>query len=457
MEDLTPTPLVKTPQGATRSDPIMEEFRRRTPGSLAEWRAASLVLPLGVSSNFRYSEPYPLALARGAGCHLWDVDGNEYIDYNLAQGVMIMGYGHPEIVRAVSEATAGGSIYCLPCPEERRLAGLLIDRFPIDLVRFTNTGSESVMYAVRLARAFTKRSRIVRFEGAYHGSHDAVLASYRPRMEHAGPIEAPLPDSPSEGLIPGACDGTLIATYNDIDSVRRHFRENGGAIAAVVIEPIGLNYGVCAPVDGFIEEIRRLCDEHDALLIFDEVKTGVKVAFGGACELLGIRPDIVCLAKSIGGGLPLGAFGARREIMNLISNEEVLHSGTFNGNPVSVAAGIATLKTILTRETYAQLDAVSIRLAQGFEEVIERRGLRAHISRVGPHGTLWFGPAPIRNYRDFLRCDYDLWLRFYYAMSNRGVLFGPPGQDDQWTISVAHTEREIEATIRAFDEVAPSL
>ncbi len=433
----------------------MQEFRRRTPGSKAEWLAAKAVLPLGVSSNFRYSEPYPIAMARGQGSHLWDVDGNEYIDYNLAQGVMITGYGHPEIVRAATAAAAGGSVYCLPCPDERRLARLLVDRFPVDQIRFTNTGSEAVMYAIRMARAFTGRPRILRFEGAYHGNHDAVLASYRPRIDRAGPAGAPLPDAPSEGLVPGAIEETLIACYNDVESVRRRFREHPKAIAAVLVEPVGLNYGVCAPEAGFMEEIRRLCDANGSLLIFDEVKTGVKVARGGACELLGIEPDIVCLAKSIGGGFPIGAFGARRAIMDLITEERVLHAGTFTGNPVSVAAGIATLEKILTPDAYARLNGLSALLREGCEDVISRRGLPAHVTTVGPHGTVWFGPAPVRHYRDFLRCDYDRWMRYYYAMSNRGILPGPPGQDDQWTISVAHSERDIEATVRAFDEVAP--
>jgi glutamate-1-semialdehyde 2,1-aminomutase len=443
--------------GMTAADPILGEFLRRTPGSAAESRKARAVLPLGVSSNFRYYDPYPLVIARGQGCHLWDVDGHRYIDYNLAQGTMVVGYAHPEIVRAVEAAAASGSMFSLPAASDRQMAELLCARFPVDQVRFTTTGSEAVMYALRLARGVTRRDAFIRFEGAYHGTYDPLLGGFRPRPEHAGPIEAPRPDYDAAGLIPGALRDTLVATYNHIDSVRRHFQDQAGRVAAVIVEPVVLNYGLCPPQPGFLEELRRLCDEHGALLIFDEVKTGIKLAHGGACEHFGIRPDIVCLAKSIGGGLPLGAFGARRELMDFIARDEVLHTGTYCGNRVSLAAGIATLGTIMTPEVYPRLHRLSARLQEGYQEVIRRHRLAAHVERVGPFGTLWLGTTPVRTYRDFLAYDDDRWMRFYLAMINAGVLPGPPGQDDVWTLSVAHDEEAIETTIRAFDRVAPSL
>ena len=439
------------------ADPIMQEFFRRTRGSATESRRARAVLPMGVSSSFRFYEPYPIVMEHGRGCHLWDVDGNRYIDYNLAQGTMVVGYAHPEIARAVKGAVATGSMFALPSRDDRTIAELLCKRFPVDQVRLTNTGSESVMYAVRLARAFTRRTRILRFEGAYHGTYDAVLGGFRSRPDKAGPADDPQPDYAAAGLIPGALEGALVAGYNDIDTVRRRFREHGKEIAAVLVEPVILNYGLCPPEPGFIEELRRLCDEHDALLIFDEVKTGIKLAWGGACEFLGIRPDLICLAKSIGGGLPLGAFGGRQEVMDLIARDEVLHTGTYCGNRASLAAGIATLSRVMTRGVYRRLNTLSRRLRKGYEQVVRRHRLEAHVAQLGPFGTLWLGRRPVKNYRDFLHYSEDRWMRFYFGMANNGVLPAPPGQDDVWTMSVAHDEKAIDQTIRAFDRVAPLL
>ena len=433
------------------------KYEQRTPRSKYAHTRALERIPLGVASNYRAYDPYPLFVKEGKGGHLWDVDGNEYIDFNLSFGALMAGHSHPAVVRAVESRLRGGTAYGMPHEMEWELADEICKRYPVDMVRFGSTGTEATMHAVRLARAVTGRDRIVKFEGAYHGLHDAALVSVKPHLEEAGSIDDPTPISGGAGIPATHIANTLIATFNDLRSVERRFAQHPGEIAAVICEPIMMNVGMCMPLDGFLSKLRELTQKHGALLIFDEVKTGAKLAWGGACEYFGVNPDIVCLAKSIGGGLPLSAFGATRIVMDQISQHKVFHGGTYNTNPISMAAGLATFREVLTRDAYQHVDRLNKKLLGAYERITARSGLKATVAGAGANGVLLFRPAPLRNYRDWLEVDSELWRHYWFAMVNRGVLAQPYWWDEQWTISVQHTEADIDRHIAAFEEVAPAL
>ncbi len=432
-------------------------YEKRTPRSKQAHTRALDRIPLGVASNYRAYDPYPLFVREGKGGHLWDVDGNEYIDFNLSFGALLAGHSHPAVVRAVESRLRGGTAYGMPHNMEWELADEICRRYPVDMVRFGSTGTEATMHAVRLARAATGRDRIVKFEGAYHGLHDAALVSVKPHLEEVGSIEDPTPISGGAGIPATHIANTLVATFNNLRSVERRFEKYPGQIAAVICEPVMMNVGICMPEEGFLPALRELTRKHGALLIFDEVKTGAKLAWGGACEYFGVKPDIVCLAKSIGGGLPLSAFGATRTVMDQISQHKVFHGGTYNTNPISMAAGLAMFREVLTREAYQYVERLNKKLLGGYQRITEGSGLTAYVVGAGANGVLMFRGSVVRNYRDWLEVDTELWRHYWFAMVNRGVLPQPYWWDEQWTISVQHTEADIDRHIAAFGEVAPAL
>jgi glutamate-1-semialdehyde 2,1-aminomutase len=432
-------------------------YEKRTPGSKQSHTRALERIPLGVASNYRAYDPYPLFVREGKGGHLWDVDGNEYIDFNLSFGALLAGHSHPAVVRAVESRLRGGTAYGMPHDMEWELADEICQRYPVDMVRFGSAGTEATMHAVRLARAATGRDRIVKFEGAYHGLHDAALVSVKPHLEEIGDITEPTPIPGGGGIPASHVANTLVATFNNLRSVERRFEKHPGQIAAVICEPVMMNVGMCMPEEGFLAGLRELTRKHGALLIFDEVKTGAKLAWGGACEYFGVKPDIVCLAKSIGGGLPLSAFGARRAVMDQISQHKVFHGGTYNTNPISMAAGLAMFREVLTREAYQYVDRLNKKLLGAYQRITESSGLKAYVVGAGANGVLMFRASTVRNYRDWLEVDSELWRHYWFAMVNRGVLAQPFWWDEQWTISVQHTEADIDRHIAVFGEVAPAL
>jgi len=432
-------------------------YEKRTPRSKESHTRALERIPLGVASNYRAYEPYPLFVREGKAGRLWDEDGNEYVDFGLSFGALLSGHSHPAVVRAVESRLRGGTAYGMPHDMEWELGEEICKRYPIDMVRFGCSGTEATMHAVRLARAATRRDRIIKFEGAYHGLHDAALVSVKPRLEDSGSADAPTAVPGGAGIPAAHVANTLVATFNNLASVERRFEQYPGQVAAVILEPIMMNVGMCLPEQGFLHALRELARKHGALLIFDEVKTGAKLAWGGACEYFGLQADIVCLAKSIGGGLPLSAFGASRRVMDLISRHEVFHGGTFNTNPISMAAGLAMFREVLTRQNYAHVDRLSKKLLDGYQRTLERVGLKACVVGAGANGVLLFREKPLRNYRDWLEVDRDLWRHYWFAMVNRGVLPQPFGVDEQWTICVQHTEEDIERHLAAFEEIAPAL
>jgi len=325
------------------------------------------------------------------------------------------------------------------------------------MVRFGSSGTEATMHAVRLARAATGRDKIVKFEGGYHGLHDSALVSVKPHAPDFGDIKNPVSVPGGLGVPKGAIANVAIATFNDLGTVERRFQENPGQIAAIILEPILMNVGLCMPQPGFLEGLREIATKNGSLLIFDEVKTGAKLGWGGASEYYSVIPDMICLAKSIGGGFPLAAFGAHKSVMDLISQHRVFHGGTYNTNPVSMAAGLATFSDVLTRENYAHVEKLSKKLVDGYRKIIAKVGLQGYIAQAGANGALMLYPQEIQNYRDWLTIDVDLWRHYWFGMVNRGVMPQPYWQDEQWTMSVQHTEADIDKHIAAFDDIAASL
>jgi glutamate-1-semialdehyde 2,1-aminomutase len=360
-------------------------------------------------------------------------------------------------MKAVEKRLSTGTMFGMPHDLEWELAEEICNRFPVEMCRFGNSGTEATMHAIRLARAATGRDKIIKFEGAYHGLHDSALVSVKPHAPEFGDIDNPTAVPGGLGVPESAIANVKIATFNNLATVERRFKENPGEIAAIILEPILMNVGLCMPEAGFLKGLRDIATKNGALLIFDEVKTGAKLGWGGASEYFNVHPDMICLAKSIGGGLPLAAFGASTSVMDLISQHKVFHGGTYNTNPVSMAAGLATFREVLTRDNYAHVDKLGKKLADGYRRTIAKVGLLAYIAQAGANGALMFYPKEIRNYRDWTTIDIDLWRHYWFAMVNRGVMAQPYWWDEQWTISVQHTEADIDKHLSAFDDIAGSL
>jgi glutamate-1-semialdehyde 2,1-aminomutase len=360
-------------------------------------------------------------------------------------------------MKAVEKRLTTGTMFGMPHDMEWELAEEICNRFPVEMVRFGSSGTEATMHAIRLARAATGRDKVLKFEGGYHGLHDAALVSVKPHAPEFGDPNAPTSVPGGLGVPKASIANVTVASFNDLASVELRFKQNPGEIAAIILEPIMMNVGLCVPQPGFLEGLREIATKQGALLIFDEVKTGAKLGWGGASEYFGVKPDMICLAKSIGGGLPLAAFGAHKSVMNLISEHKVFHGGTYNTNPVSMAAGLATFREVLTRENYGHVDKLSQKLTAGYRKTIAKVGLQAYIASAGANGALMLYAKEIRNYRDWTTVDIDLWRQYWFGMVNRGVMPQPYWWDEQWTISVQHTEADIDKHLAAFEDVAPGL
>jgi glutamate-1-semialdehyde 2,1-aminomutase len=435
----------------------LDTFVKRTPRSAEAHHKNLKRIPLGVASNYRAYDPHPIFVGEAQGSHFRDLDGNDYIDHNLCFGALMAGHCHPAVMKAVEPRLQLGTMYGMPHDMEWQLAEEVCLRFPVEMVRFGSSGTEATMHAIRLARAATDRDKVIKFEGAYHGLHDTALVSVKPHHPEFGDVNAPTSVPAGLGVPKASLANVQVATFNDLNSVERRFKENAGEIAAVILEPILMNVGMCMPRPGFLEGLRELCDKHGALLIYDEVKTGAKLGWGGASEYFGVRPDMICLAKSIGGGLPLAAFGTHKSVMDLISQHKVFHGGTYNTNPVSMAAGLATFREVLTRENYAHVENLSKKLVAGYRKTIAKVGLQGYVAEAGANGVLMLYPQEIGNYRDWTSIDIDLWRHYWFGMVNRGVMAQPYWWDEQWTISVQHTEADINKHLSAFEDVAPAL
>jgi glutamate-1-semialdehyde 2,1-aminomutase len=432
----------------------LERYRSQNRKSHEMYEKAEKVLPLGVSSNFRTYEPYPIYIQRAQGSKMWDVDGREYTDFSMTFGALMVGHANPIMVEALAKAAGEGTLYGMPHDRELKAAELLCQRFHLDQIRFTNSGSESTMHALRLARAYTGRNKVLKFEGGYHGGHDAVLVSVKPLRSKVGHARHPKPLPVGHGIPDGSVEDTLVAQWNDIDSVREILQRNENQVAALILEPVMMNVGVMAPRDGFIPELRRLCDEFGCLLIFDEVKTGAKLAWGGAQEWFKVKPDVVCLAKAIGGGLPLGAFGARREIMDEIAAFRSFHAGTYASNPLATTACLTALDRVLVPEAFTKARALGDALAEGHNKIIKKYGHPWSAVNVGVNGTVFWRKTPPTNYREWLDQDFGAFWRYWHMNLNRGVIPQAQCYDEQWTVSVLHTEKDVDRMLEVFDEIA---
>jgi glutamate-1-semialdehyde 2,1-aminomutase len=433
----------------------------RTPEAAALYRRAVRSMPLGVASTFQSHDPYPIYLSRGAGSHVWDVDGNEYVDYHSGFGVNVVGHAHPKIIEAVGQAVRTGAHFAVTTEVTVALAEEICRRFRLDLMRFVNSGTEATMDAIRLARAATGRDILVKIEGSYHGHHDSVLFSVIPEAAALGVlepvarpgasgIEAYRTAPTSLGVPANVADNTLVVPFNDAAALGRLFEEHGESIAALIMEPVMMNIGLVLPQAGYLEAVRELCSKHGVLLIFDEVKSGATIAPGGAIERFGVQPDLACFAKALGGGTTIGAFGGRADVMEVVG-KGTAQQGTFNGNPLSARAGLVALTEILTRDAYDHLGKLSRILAEGCRAAIDEFGLPAHALDLGAKGCVSYRPEPLRAYRDYLECDPDLFVASWAWLINRGIYL-TPGDEEQWTVSVQHTEEDVRVYVDAFGE-----
>jgi glutamate-1-semialdehyde 2,1-aminomutase len=426
----------------------------KTTKSQEIFTAAQNLMPGGVSSPVRAFKSVggqPIVFDRVKGAYIWDVDSNQYIDYVNTWGPAICGHAHPEVIGALHEALEKGTSFGAPSVLENVLAEMVIDAVPsIEMVRFVNSGTEACMSVLRLMRAFTQREKIIKFEGCYHGHADMFLVKAGSGVATLG-----LPDSP--GVPKSATTSTLTAPFNDLEAVKALFEENRDEIAGVIIEPVVGNAGFIPPDAGFLEGLRELTQEHGALLVFDEVMTGFRIAYGGAQEKFGVTPDLTTLGKVIGGGLPVGAYGGRRDIMSLIAPAgPVYQAGTLSGNPLAMTAGIKTLELLQKSGTYEYLNRITQKLADGLLQIAKETGHSVCGGQISAMFGLFFTSGPVHNYEDAKKSDTAKFGRFHRGMLERGIYLAPSQFEAGFT-SLAHTEEDIEQTLAVARDVMSNL
>jgi glutamate-1-semialdehyde 2,1-aminomutase len=432
----------------------LQSYTRRTAGSQRANERARTVLPMGVPSSFQAYDPHPIVVRRAQQAWMEDVDGNRYIDFDMGFGALFSGHCHPLVREAVERQLDDGTLFVTPCEMNAEVAELLNERYGLPMWRFTNSGTEATMDAIRVARGVTGREKIVKVEGGYHGHHDEVMISMKPALSVAGPADAPTPVPATAGITAAVLADTLVIPYNDAAALERVLA--AGDVAAFIVEPVMENIGICLPQPGYLEAVREITRRYGTMLIFDEVKTGITAGWSGATGALGVQPDLVSLAKSIGGGLPLGAFGGTRQCMDQITSGKVLHLGTYNGNPLCMAAAKAVLADICTPAATAEVIARNARLTAACADIIDRADLPAHTVQFGAKGCVTWSVEPIRNYRDYKATDFDLAFAQWMHGINRGVLL-PPGLDEQWLISVLHTDADAMHYADVFAEFVDEL
>jgi glutamate-1-semialdehyde 2,1-aminomutase len=429
-------------------------MRLKTVKSTRLQKLAERLMPGGVNSpvrSYRAVGGTPIFISRGKAAYVYDEDGNRYIDYIASWGPLILGHAYPDVVTAIKKAAENGTSFGASCEKEVELSNLIVKTYPsIDMVRMTSSGTEATMSAVRVARAFTGRDLIVKFEGCYHGHADYLLVK-----AGSGATTFGTPSSP--GVPKGFTANTLLARFNDIGSVQRLFRKHKDKIAAIIIEPVAANMGVVTPAVGFLESLRTITEDHGALLIFDEVISGFRLGLGGAQETYGVTPDLTCLGKIIGGGLPVGAYGGKREIMKLVAPiGPVYQAGTLSGNPLAMAAGISTINGLRKKGTYEKLNEMTRQLVEGVDNILKKHGITARINSIGSMFTIFFTDSDVVDYDSALKSDTKIYARFFKSLLKGGIMF-PPSQFEAVFVSLAHTESDIDMTLKAFSRVVKSL
>ena len=426
-------------------------FTKNTKGSATESARALKSLPLGVTSSFQHWDPYPLSIVSAKGAWMTDVDGRELLDLSMGFGAMLAGHLNPVVVAEAKAALDTGMLFVTPSPISTDAAERICHRFGIDQVRFTNSGTESTMYAVRTARSASGKSDIVKVEGGYHGSYDPFVVSAKPKVEYAGDPDFPTPVADAN-LVAG---NVFVVPYNNADSLEAIFEKHSSTIACFIVEPVLENIGIVLPDAGYLERVRELCDQYGIILIFDEVKTGLTAGHQGAAQRLGVRPDLITLAKSIGGGLTLAAFGGKQKYMDYVTNGKMAHFGTFNGNPLAMA-GVRAVDKICNAETLAAAEALNQQALERISAIIDEYQLPAHTVGFGVKGCITWSTEPVRNYRDYKATDFAVAELSWLWSLNRGIIT-PPGLDEQWLISLAHGQREIDILVEDFRSLAAAL
>ena len=416
--------------------------------SIEFYRRALGMIPGGVNSPVRAFKSIgisPTFIDRAKGSKIWDVDGNEYVDYVGSWGPMILGHAHPKVVAALKKIATKGTSFGAPIPLEIDFALRVKKAFPsMELVRMVSSGTEAVMSAIRVARGYTGRDKILKFEGCYHGHGDSLLVK-----AGSGAATFGIPDS--LGVPEDFAKHTLTAPYNDLDSVRSALRQYPKQIACIIVEPIAGNMGVVLPEKGFLEGLRKICDEEGVLLVFDEVITGFRVAYGGAQELYGVQADLTCLGKIIGGGLPVGAYGGKEKIMEMVAPlGGVYQAGTLSGNPLAMVAGIKTLELLKLKKIYQELEKKTSYLAENISMSAEERGIPLSINHTRGMLTPFFTEGPVRDYRTAKMSDTNRFSKFFIEMMEQGIYL-PPSQYEAWFVSLAHTQKDLDKTIEACD------
>jgi len=427
-----------------------EIFVRRQPNSAHLAQAAQQHLAGGVTSSWQITVPQPVWLSHGQGSKVYDVDGNEYVDLHGGYGAALAGHAHPAISQAIKNQVTKGTHFAQPTPNAVAVARELARRFGLPRWRFANSGTEATMDAVHLMRSITGRDLIIKIEGCYHGHHDSVQVSVMPDPEDAGPRNKPYSAPSSTGIPKAMTDLTLIATFNDLGSVQRLLDEHKDQVAGMIIEPIMMNAGIIKPQPGYLSELKSLLHRHHALLTFDEVKTGLTVGPGGATRQQDVQPDLITLAKSVGGGVSVAAIGGTEPVMDHVASGGYEMVGTFNGNPLAMAATRAMLTEVATDEAYEKIGKLSEQARNGIEEAIASSDLTAHVVTAGAKGCVVFASEPVTNYRDFLGVD-DRYSHAHWLYQHNGGVFLPPwGKTEQWLISVQHDEADIDRLIGNF-------
>jgi glutamate-1-semialdehyde 2,1-aminomutase len=426
-------------------------FTKATKASEIESERSFKSLPLGVTSSFQHWDPYPISIVSAKGAWMTDVDGRELLDLSMGFGAMLAGHLNPVVVEEVKKSLDFGTLFVTPSPISTDAAERICRRFGIDQVRFTNSGTESTMYAVRVARSATGKHGIVKVEGGYHGSYDPFVVSSKPPIDLIGDPENPTPYI-EPNLVPGEVH---VVPYNNAESLERIFEKHSKTIACFIVEPVLENIGIVLPDAGYLERVRELCDQYGIVLIFDEVKTGLTAGHQGAAQRLGVKPDLLTLAKSIGGGITLAAFGGKKQYMDLVTNGKMAHFGTFNGNPLAMA-GIRAVDKICTAESLALAESFNHQALTRISEIIDQYELPAHTVGFGVKGCITWATSPVRNYRDYKATDFGIAELSWLWSLNRGIIT-PPGLDEQWLISLAHGQKEIDVLVEDFRSLAAAL
>jgi len=425
-------------------------------GSVAYQQEAKAHMPGGVPSSWQLWPPHPIYVRRGLGPHVWDIDENEYVDFHNGFGVMVMGHAHPKIVEAVQRRVALGTHFAQPTEDAMAVAENLAERTGLPYWRFGNSGTESTLDLVRIMRATTGRDLIGKIEGTYHGHHDALMVSVFPSKENAGPREHPNSVPQTLGLQKGTTDLVVTVPFNDAEAAARAFAEHGDNIAGMIVEPVMTNCGVVLPDEGYLASLQETCRAHGALFGFDEVKTGFTVAWGGAVEAFGVRPDLVAYAKALGAGLPCGAIGGTEEAMGMILRGELEQVGTFNGNPLTMATASVNLTEVLTKDAYDRLDEINVILRR-CEDVIAAKRLPASMKTLGAKGSIDWRAEPIHEYRDLWEIDDRIPQLAWLWQLNRGVFKSPGSKWESWTSSIVMTDEDAACYVENFESFADAI